>query len=125
MVINNEVSVFSLPVPNSPAVHYSFPVYSIRNSYHELFSQAQPERVPLSEDRADAAQNMAYSAWADRSKRAAVVSQHSVAGCRSASDELSRLVNQVVFNPVLWHTYKGRVENLQSIVKSDYCRNIR
>lgn len=125
MVITNELSVYSLTALNRPAVHYSFPVYNIRNSYHELLSQplAKPGFPP--DEAADAAQNLAYSAYADRSKRAAGVSQFSVAGCQSASDELSRLVNQVVFNPPLWHTYKGRVKDLQSIVKSDYCRGVR
>lgn len=70
----------------------------------------------------DEAQDMAYSAYTQRRKRAVQTSHYSEAVCQRASTKLASLVSIAVTNPGSWYRYKSQIKNLQSITKSADCK---
>lgn len=118
---------YSMPtLPSTSTANYSLPIYNISNSSEEFIKQkaVNSELKHVSQED-DTAQNMAYSAYANRAKRAAVEQQYSERDCQKNREELSRLVSLVVYHPMSWHRNKSRIENLQSIAKSADCKSVK
>lgn len=112
----NELQHYSLPsISYIAAVNDSLQIYTMTNSTREFIKQKQ----------VDDGHSMAYSAYTNRAKRAAVEHQYSEADCHNASEELSLLVNLAVFHPSSWYQHKSRIESLQSITKSADCQEIK